>query len=75
MVAFKRMNELATQSSPKEAATVTVTPQIDSHSIWYSTRLTGIDFEGLNWGHIDPPVAKLSCPKDAPNSEGVLGQF
>ena len=66
------MNELATQSSPKEAATVTVTPQIDSHSIWYSTRLTGIDFEGLNWGQIDPPVTGKSCNRLSPDSEGGL---
>ena len=56
--AFKRMNELATQLSPeeevpKEVATATVTSPIDSHSIWHSIRLTGIDFESLNWGQID----------------------
>ena len=78
--AFKRMNELKRQLSPeeevpKEAATATVTSPIDSHSIWHSIRLTGIDFESLNWGQIVPPVAKLSCPKDAPNSEGGLGQL
>ena len=68
--AFKRMNELATQlfpeeevpeeEVPKEAATATVTSPIDSHSIWHSTRLTGIDFEGLNWGQINPPGANTS---------------
>ena len=69
------MNELKTQSPPKEEATVTVTSPIDSHSIWHSTRLTGIDFEGLNWGTIDPPGAKTSCDKDAPNTEGGLSHI
>ena len=83
--AFARMVELKRQLSPKEevpkeevpkeAATATVTSPIDSHSIWHSIRLTGMDFEGLKWVQIDPPVAKLSCPKDAPNTEGGLGQL
>ena len=72
---FKRMNELKRQLSPKEAATATVTSPIDSHSIWHSIRLTGIDFESLNWGQIDPPVTEKSCPKYAPNSEGGLDSF
>ena len=51
--AFTRMVELKRQLSPeeevpKEAATATVTPPIDSHSLWHSIRLTGMDFEGLN---------------------------
>ena len=75
--AFKRMSELAKQSSPeeevpKEAATTTATSRIDSHSLWHSTRLTGIDFESLNWGQFDPPVTEKSCNKDAPDSEGGL---
>ena len=78
--AFTRMVELKRQLSPeeevsKEAATATVTSPIDSHSIWHSIRLTGIDFESLNWDQIDPPGAKTSCPKDAQNSEGGLGQL
>ena len=78
--AFKRLNELKRQLSPeeevpKEAVTATVTSPIDSHSIWHSIRLTGIDFESLNWGQIVPPGAKTSCPKDAPDSEGGLGQL
>ena len=78
--AFKRMNELKRQLSPKEAvpkeaATATVTSPIDSHSIWHSTRLTGIDFEGLNWGQSDPPGAKTSCDRLSPDSEGGLSQI
>ena len=72
---FKRMNELKRQLSPKEAATATVTSPIDSHSIWHSIRLTGMDFEGLKWVQIDPPVTEKSCPKHAPNTEGGLGQL
>ena len=75
--AFARMVELKRQLSPeeevpKEAATATVTSRIDSHSLWHSTRLTGIDFEGLNWSQFDPPVTEKSCNKDAPDSEGGL---
>ena len=78
--AFARMVELKTQLSPeeevpKEAVTATVTSRIDSHSIWHSIRLTGIDFESLNWGQIDPPVAKKSCDKYSPDSEGGLSQL
>ena len=75
--AFARMVELKRQLSPeeevpKEAVTATVTSPIDSHSIWHSIRLTGIDFESLNWGQIDPPGAKTS-PTDLPtDSEGGL---
>ncbi len=70
--AFARMNELKRQLSPKEAVTATVTSPIDTHSIWHSIRLTGIDFESLNWGQIDPPGAKTS-PTDLPtDSEGGL---
>ena len=74
---FKRMSELARQlfpkeKVPKEAVTATVTSPIDSHSIWHSIRLTGIDFESLNWGQIDPPGATTS-PTDLPtDSEGGL---
>ena len=72
--AFTRMVELKRQLSPeeevsKEAATATVTSPIDSHSIWHSIRLTGIDFESLNWGQIDPPGAKTSCPKDSQQTQ------
>ena len=52
--------EVPEEEVPKEAATATVTSPIDSHSIWHSTRLTGIDFEGLNWGQINPPGANTS---------------
>ena len=67
------MNEFKRQSSPSQEATVT--SQIDSHSIWHSTRLTGIDFEGLDWGNFDPPVTEKSCDKDAPNTEGGLSHI
>ena len=75
--AFARMVELKRQLSPeeevpKEAVTATVTSPIDSHSIWHSIRLTGIDFEGLNWDQIDPPVTEKSCDKYSPDSEGGL---
>ena len=70
---FKRMNELKRQLSPKEAATAT--SPIDSHSIWHSIRLTGIDFESLNWGQIDPPVTEKSCDKYSPDSEGGLSHI
>ena len=78
--AFARMVELKRQLSPeeevpKEAVTATVTSPIDSHSLWHSIRLTGIDFEGLNWGQIDPPVAKKSCDKYSPDSEGGLSHI
>ena len=56
--AFARMVELKRQLSPKEEATVTVTPRIDNHSLWHSIRLAGIDFESLNWDQIDPPVTE-----------------
>ena len=77
--AFARMVELKRQLSPeeevpKEAVTATVTSPIDSHSIWHSIRLTGIDFESLNWGQIDPPVTEKSCDKYSPDSEGGLSQ-
>ena len=53
----------------------TVTSPIDSHSIWHSIRLTDIDFESLNWGQIDPPVAEKSCDKYSPDSEGGLSHI
>ena len=62
----------ARRTGLKEA---TVTSRIDSHSLRHSIRLTGIDFEGLNWGQIDPLGAKTSCPKHAPNTKGGLGQL
>ena len=78
--AFKRLNEIKRQLSPKEevrkeAVTATVTFPIDSHSLWHSTRLTGIDFEGLNWGQSDPPMTEKSCDKYSPDSEGGLSQL
>jgi len=44
--AFARMNELKRQSPASEAASAPC--QIDSYSIWHSTRLTGINFESLD---------------------------
>ena len=45
--AFKRMNELKRQSpAPREASAPC---QIDTWSVWHSTRLAGINFESLDY--------------------------
>ena len=45
---------------------------LDSYSIWHSTQLTGIDFEALKWGRMDPSVTEKSATDPATDTEGGL---
>jgi len=71
--AFARMNELKRQSPASQEGGVT--SQIDSCSIWHSTRLTGIDFSGLTWPRNDSSGTKKSCDRPSPDTEGGLSHI